>query len=537
MGHQSLLYKIADNPKELQQINQLNYQTFVNEIPQHEENEEKLLVDKFHDENTYIIAKNHEEIVGMIAVRAKRPFSLDNKIPNLNQFIPSGSEPCEVRLLSVKDEYRSTRVFYGLCKRLVQLCLEEGYDLAFISGTVRQLKLYKRIGFIPFASLVGEEDARFQPMYITKASFEKSTKAFQKLMENVTLNNERSGAHSFLPGPVPLHPAVKRALGKTPISHRSEAFLKEIEEIKFNLCRLTQANHAEVVVGTGTLTNDMAAQQLKRFKGDGLILANGEFGFRLIDHAKRSGLSFRTLEKQWGEDVSLKEIESAMKAFSPDWIWTVHCETSTGYLYDLKGILALSKKFHAELCVDACSTVGVVPVDFKECYLATSVSGKGLGSLPGLGIIFHRDALTSHPSIPRYLDIGLYAENGSIPFTHSSNLISSLKEAIRNIDYVANLRLARAVREAMEKWDVRIMGNQDYSPGIITIELPYGVSSRVVGDKCKERGVLLSYESGYLLNMNWVQLALMGYQNEEEVMKAINSIKEIIAPVKEIGYI
>jgi aspartate aminotransferase-like enzyme len=537
MGHQSLLYKIADDPNELQQINQLNYQTFVNEIPQHEKNEEKLLVDKFHDENTYIIAKNHEEIVGMIAVRAKRPFSLDHKLEDLDQYIPSGGVPCEVRLLSVKDEYRSTRVFYGLCKRLVQLCLEKGYDLAFISGTVRQLKLYKRIGFIPFAPLVGDENARFQPMYITKESFEKSSKAFQKLMAKMSVRPENNGTHSFLPGPVPIHPEVKRALEKTSISHRSESFIQEVEEIKLSLCRLTHANHAEIVVGTGTLTNDMTAQQLKQFTGDGLILANGEFGSRLIDHAKRSGLSFRTLEKQWGEDVSLKEVESALKVFSPDWVWTVHCETSTGYLYDLEGILELSKKYKAELCVDACSSVGIVPVNFKECYLATSVSGKGLGSFPGLGIVFHRDDLSSHPSIPRYLDLGLYAENGSIPFTHSSNLISALKEALKNVDSVDNHRLARNVREKMKKWDIQIIGDQSYSPGIITIELPSGLSSRLVGDKCKEKGVLLSYESEYLLKKNWVQLALMGYQNEEEVMKAIASIKDIIDPVKEIGYI
>jgi aspartate aminotransferase-like enzyme len=537
MGDQSLIFKIADDPNELQQVNQLNYKTFVNEIPQHEENEEKLLVDKFHDENTYIIAKNHEEIVGMIALRAKRPFSLDHKLQDLDQYIPSGSIPCEVRLLSVKDEYRSTRVFYGLCKRLVQLCLEKGYDLALISGTVRQLKLYKRIGFIPFASLVGDENARFQPMYITKASFEKSTKAFQKLMEKASVRIENNAAHSFLPGPVPVHPAVKRALERTSISHRSASFIQEAEELKLSLCRLTHANRVEIVVGTGTLTNDMAAQQLKQFAGEGLILSNGEFGSRLIDHAKRSGLSFRILEKQWGEDVSLKEIESALKLYSPDWLWTVHCETSTGYLYDLEAILGLSLKYQVELCVDACSSVGIVPVDLKEIYLATTVSGKGLGSYPGLGIVFHRDEFFSHPTIPRYLDLGLYAEKGSIPFTHSSNLITALKEALKNVDLHLNQRLASTVRESLREWGIEIMGDNSYSPGIITIKVPPGLSSRQIGDRCKEIGVLLSYESDYLLNRNWVQLALMGYHNEEEVLKAVASIKDIVAPVKEIGYI
>lgn len=51
------LYKIAEHADEIEQIHQLNYETFVEEIPQHNANNEKKLVDRFNDENTYIIAK------------------------------------------------------------------------------------------------------------------------------------------------------------------------------------------------------------------------------------------------------------------------------------------------------------------------------------------------------------------------------------------------------------------------------------------------------------------------------------------------
>ena len=47
-----------------------------------------------------------------------------------------------------------------------------GYDLAIISGTTRQEKLYKHLGFIPFGPLVGSDEARFQPMYIPVERFE-----------------------------------------------------------------------------------------------------------------------------------------------------------------------------------------------------------------------------------------------------------------------------------------------------------------------------------------------------------------------------
>jgi hypothetical protein len=40
-------------------------------------------------------------------------------------------------------------------------------DLAVISGTVRQLRLYEHMGFRCFGPLTGSADALYQPMYLT----------------------------------------------------------------------------------------------------------------------------------------------------------------------------------------------------------------------------------------------------------------------------------------------------------------------------------------------------------------------------------
>ena len=86
-----MIYKIANTAEEYEQIFKLNYETFVDEIPQHEKNETKKLKDKFHyqihlvhslfhDKNIYIIAKKEGEVVGMMALSDERPFSLDLKL-------------------------------------------------------------------------------------------------------------------------------------------------------------------------------------------------------------------------------------------------------------------------------------------------------------------------------------------------------------------------------------------------------------------------------------------------------------------------
>jgi ribosomal protein S18 acetylase RimI-like enzyme len=159
--------KLADSDTEFEQIFALNYQTFVEEIPQHQVNEAKTLRDKFHADNSYIICKDGEKIAGMVACCDKRPFSLDAKVDKLDSYLPPHKSVCELRLLAVQKEYRRTRIPALLLSALCKHLLSQGVDLAVISGTVLQLSMYEKLGFRPFYQLVGKEGAWYQPMYIT----------------------------------------------------------------------------------------------------------------------------------------------------------------------------------------------------------------------------------------------------------------------------------------------------------------------------------------------------------------------------------
>ena len=167
MSGGGLVFKIDSEPEEFEQIHRLNYRTFVEEIPQHAVNAQRRLVDAFHDENTYIICLKNGTLAGMLSVRAKRPFSLDRKLPDLDRRLPPASSVCEIRLLAVTPSERRGPIFAGLLRELLRLCDERGHDLAIISGTVRQAKLYRHLGFRPFGPLVGTPEAPYQPMYLT----------------------------------------------------------------------------------------------------------------------------------------------------------------------------------------------------------------------------------------------------------------------------------------------------------------------------------------------------------------------------------
>ncbi|HEX4644234.1 MAG TPA: GNAT family N-acetyltransferase, partial [Verrucomicrobiae bacterium] len=170
-SHKPLVFKIAAEDWEFDLIHQLNYKTFVEEIPQHQPSATRRLVDKFHGENTYLICLRGRQLVGMVAMRGNRPFSLDQKLPDLDTYLAPGRTLCEIRLLSVDKRFRSGQVLQGLLALIWQHGIEKGYDMAVISGTLRQQKLYHHLGFIPFGPVVGTAGAEFQPMCISIESF------------------------------------------------------------------------------------------------------------------------------------------------------------------------------------------------------------------------------------------------------------------------------------------------------------------------------------------------------------------------------
>lgn len=528
------VFRIATEPWEFEQIHRLNYRTFVEEIPQHSPNPDGSLIDKFHAENTYMICLHDDELVGMIAVRGRRPFSLDQKLPNLDELLPPASSICEYRLLSVAPGHRKGRVFIGLVAEVARYCLEKGYDLALISGTTRQAKLYRHIGFEPFGPLVGSGDAVFQPMYLTLATAERRILAllaepWAPFGQNKPATNGHSQSATtkangagktpvnLLPGPVQTSTAVQAAFAGIPISHRAEHFAELFVETKDRLRGLTRADRVNVLMGTGTLANDVVCGQLSLLPGNGIVLSNGEFGERLIDHAQRFGLDFEAARVPWGACFDLSVVLNMIERNAPvSWLWAVHGETSTGVLNDIPGLKSITAERGIRLAVDCISTIGTLPVDLRGVYLASGVSGKGLASFPGLSFVFaDHDVVPAPDRLPRYLDLGAYAASDGIPYTISSNLVLALHAALGEIDertrFAEIADLSASVRDRLEAAGLTIVAPPDHAaPSVLTVALPPELDSDRIGSQLREAGFLLSYQSRYLLERNWIQICLMG---------------------------
>ncbi len=530
-SREPLVFKTANEDWEFEQIHRLNYKTFVEEIPQHHASPTQRLVDKFHAENTYLICLAEQKLVGMLAVRGSRPFSLDQKLPDLNTYLPADRRICEIRLLAIEKKFRGARggqVLAGILALLWQHGIEKGYDLAIISGTTRQLKLYQHLGFVPFGPLVGTGDAQFQPMYVTLETFEVTAREFLRASP---ARSFQPSATNFLPGPVAVRREVRRAFEQAPESHRADCFKADFKATRETLCLLTGARHVQLLFGSGTLANDAIGAQISRLETKGLVLSNGEFGSRLIEQSRRFQLKFDTLEYEWGKPFDLAAVEQRLKGRAkPGWLWFTHCETSTGVLNDLESFKSLCAAQGVKLCVDCISSIGVVPVDLRDVYLASCASGKGLRAYPGIAMVFHNHEITSAPDrLPRYLDLGFYHEQQGIPFTFSSNLLHALHAAVRRVDWERRFaglaELGALLRERLPELGVNLLGSEaQTSPAIVTLALPPDIGSVKFGDAMQEAGYLLSYNSEYLRQRNCVQICLLGECTREKVVSLLNAL-------------
>jgi aspartate aminotransferase-like enzyme/predicted N-acetyltransferase YhbS len=529
----AVTFKIASTEAEFEQVFRLNYRTFVEEIPQHPPNPERRLVDRFHHQNTYLVALDEGQLVGMMAVRGQRPFSLDEKLGNIDPYLPPGRSICEIRLLSVLPSHRNGLVFQGLLKLLLEHGRHKRYNLAVISGTVRQQKLYRHLGFVPFGPLVGPAEAQYQPMFLTIEAFEETAKPIL----NATSAAERAlNPISFLPGPVAIRPEVRRALDGLPISHRSEPYKERLARVKELLCQLVRAQRVEILLGSGTLANDVVAGQLSLEPGPGAVLSNGEFGRRLVDHARRFQLPFNALELPWGEVFDRDRLMRFLDAHpGTRWLWTTACETSTGVLNDLALLKDLCGARGIKLCLDCISAIGAAPVDLAGVYLASGVSGKALGAFPGLSMVFYHHEVKAQPQrLPRYLDLGFAAGQNGIPFTQSSNLLAALRVALDRFSsarpFTEAAELSTWLRPRLRELGFQILAPDDHAaPAVVTLMLPPTQNALDFGDRLQQAGFLVSYQSDYLRCRNWLQICLMGECSRSALVGVLTELRRLTA--------
>jgi len=521
------VFKPASTPGEHEQLHRLNYLTFVRELPQHADNGQRALVDKFHEKNLYFVALDGARIVGMLSVHDRPPFSIADKLADPTVLEQLGPRPLEVRLLAVEPRHRHGPVFGGLGYVVLRHAQRHGYSHLLISGVADRIRMYERIGFRALGPAVQDGAAWFVPMVAHVTAMPEHIEVSAGRIERRAGGARR--VVSMTPGQAQVSPRVAAALALPPIDHRSAEFTELFQQVRGQLGALAGGLvgnlQTAIFCGSGTLANDVVAVTLAadRRLRRGLVLVNGEFGRRLLRQARRAGMQPASLEWAWGRPWDLERVEELLEDDGRiDWVWAVHLESSTGLLNDVPGLQRLCSSRGVAVCVDAISSLGAVPTDLSGCRLATGVANKSLGGVAGLSMVFASpraiEGVASN-SVPSYLDLAETLRTPGPRFTLPSTLLFALSAALQEYDGPAACarryrnydRLGRFVRRQLEGQGIEpLVGEPLCCPVITSFLPPDGLSCEDVLEHARSWGFGLGGGSPYLRERGWLQIATMG---------------------------
>jgi len=337
-----------------------------------------------------------------------------------------------------------------------------------------------------------------------------------------------SKATNLSTGPVGITRQVQKALQEHPLSHRSAAFRNLYDQTTEFLGCSFNVQDTYLLTGSGTLANEVMLQEIKCMEGKGLIVSNGEFGNRLIVQAHRNGLDFLTYKLEWGTPFNPATIEKLLSDHSVSWLLCCHCETSTGMMIDLRSLTDVARKNNCLCFIDCMSTVGTVPLDLSTVAMATASSGKGLASIPGLAIIFSNIDPTFKSACPIYLDLYHYKAAAGIPFTIPSNLLRALYVSARQKLQEEQYELITEYRKRFFNVlnNVSLVPFSNYTTSVFTIVPPESIARHLIRHM-RNHHLLISYESDYLKNKRWYQLATFGYYTEKQLKQVSDALCHI----------
>jgi aspartate aminotransferase-like enzyme len=570
------VFKCADNKHEFEQIHRLNYQTFVGEVRQHADNGTGYLIDKYHNKSAYFVALKDDRIVGMLSVHDQPPFSIADRLDDRSILTRPGTRPLEVRLLAVEPGERHGIVFFGLINTLHEYTVRQGYTHLFISGVEQRLAMYERLGFVSLGPAVLSGQALFVPMVLNMDELPFRIQRVKQLWEtrqdpmligdsrradrpwrltDSANDREKKGEVCLLPGPVTTSRTVREAFHQPLVYHRGPQFIGRFLDVRRRLGNMVGGSDVAILNGSGTLANEAIAAALasvQRASGrarGGVLLSNGEFGERLAKQCTRFGLHPSVLSWPWGQPWNLEQIDKAL-AEEPHggWVWGVHQESSTGVLNDLPGLVRVARQHGVRVCVDCISSLGAVPLDLREVYLASGATGKSLGSYAGAALIFADAAAfrdLDRTAIPSYLDIGAALNNDGPCYTFPSSTLFALEAALAEYAgpqkaqarYLSYAELGTFVRQQLRQMGLEPLAHEECScPVVTTFTPPLGESSSAFVNRCRGWGFAIGGQSAYLSERRLVQIATMGAVTREMVSPLFEYINTWLARKPQLAF-
>lgn len=193
------------------------------------------------------------------------------------------------------------------------------------------------------------------------------------------------------PGPVNLHPEVRKVLSLPMIHHRTPEFDKILKKVLTQIKTIFQTKE-DVYLLSSTGSGGMEALLVNILSpGDKVLsIISGKFGERWAEMAKTYGADVAKIETNWGESVKVSEVQAHLEK-NPDTraVLCQACETSTAVAHDIEALGKLIAQFPNTLfLVDAITALGAYPLPMDAWNIDGIVAGSQKAFMLPTGMAF-----------------------------------------------------------------------------------------------------------------------------------------------------
>ena len=245
------------------------------------------------------------------------------------------------------------------------------------------------------------------------------------------------------PGPSTTTDSVKYAQVCADICPRELEFGDLMEEITKDLTTFG-ADYDEYTTITfassGTGADEAMISSCVPPKGKLLVIDNGSYGARLAQIAKTYDIDTTVFKSSTNEPIDIRLLEEEFKKGDYDVFAMIHHETTTGLLNPVEIICPLAKEYGMITVVDAISSYGGIPMNFKEMGIdfASCTSNKHFGGMAGIGfVVCNRKELLKQKNWPMrnyyfnlYDQYKYFTETKQSRFTPPVQTFYALRQAI-----------------------------------------------------------------------------------------------------------
>lgn len=269
---------------------------------------------------------------------------------------------------------------------------------------------------------------------------------------------------------------------------------QKIRKTLLELAHVSDKEYTAVLMqGSGTFGVESVLTSTVGTDDKLLIAANGSYGMRMTDIAKKAGLCHQVISCSYNQVPDADQIaETLKKDPSITHVSMVHCETTSGILNDIVSVARAVKNAGRTFIVDAMSSFGGIDIPVSELGIDFLISSanKCIQGVPGFSfIICRKEALTRCKGKSRTLSLDLYDQyetmnkDGKWRFTSPTHVVLAFAKALEELQNEGGItarynRYAENNRILIEK--MQALGFETYidhshqSPIITSFYYPQG---------------------------------------------------------------